>query len=247
MELHIDIRLAGSGRPNATEQKQIDSLLAELRTYAIAPIVGSEAGQGHADVFLRIKAAAQKSSITAVRGLLSRSAFAESSSLTVLRKSRKTVGIVRLPRPGEAFAFPVFGKRFGCCRVLRGPTAEEEVFFGGAHVLISISPWVGDRIPPPSLPELRDTLVLTHHSHTGREDRFWTWHALPNSYQFVGIIEPTSVESSVECGVHGGWACAIDVEAQHLWDEDQKRANQSLQRNASTMSSSTIKSAVRHG
>src|SRR5687768_1791058 len=74
------------------------------------------------------------------------------------------------PAPGTVFVAPMDDGRFSSGRVLR------RQFQGGAQAaLITASPWIGSEPPPLDLPELKETLVLSHHNWKDRREFVWVW------------------------------------------------------------------------
>ncbi len=221
MELHIDIRLSGVGFATEPEREQIEKLITDLQARGIGQLVDTGTGRGHADVYLRINSSAQKQAVTAVREILDGNAFAGRSVIRILPK-RQQAETVRLPEQGAAFVFPVLGTKYGCCRVIRTPTKQEEIFFGETKILVATSSWIGDRVPLPSLVALRDVLVLTHHFHKGQRDIFWTGDPQPAGYVHIGQIEPSTEDIAAVSQYHGGWSSPVQLEAQYDWDRQEK-------------------------
>jgi hypothetical protein len=128
-----------------------------------------------------------------------------------------------LPQPGEAFLMPLDDGRFGVCRVLRHSTEAEEKRQGAPHALAAASSWIGSEPPEIDDPRLRDLLILTHHSFTGRPEILWISEPVPTSFRPLGVIEPSADEARMEWYVSSGWGSfPLQLFSQWRWDHDRE-------------------------
>ncbi|WP_148598350.1 hypothetical protein [Aquisphaera giovannonii] len=128
-----------------------------------------------------------------------------------------------LPDAGAAFLMPLDDGRFGVCRVLRRPDAEEEARHGAPTVLAAASSWIGDEPPAIDDPRLRAVLILSHHAFAGRPEIQWVSERVPESFRPLGTIEPDDDERRMPCNVHGGWGSfPLQRLLQWRWDHDRE-------------------------
>ena len=120
------------------------------------------------------------------------------------------------PPPGTVFIAPTKDGRLSSGRVLR------RQFEGGAQAaLIAASPWLGSEIPRLDLPDLRKTLVLTHHSHEGHQEVFWVFDLMPPDFTVIGQIELPPEDRAASSHSFTGWqGVPIQALLQWRWDHD---------------------------
>lgn len=116
-------------------------------------------------------------------------------------------------QPGDLFAMPLAGGRWGVCRVLRVKRQQ---------VLVQSSPWVGDA-PPADLsdPLLVQPLVKTHHSWDNSIDRMWVDDPPPADLVRLGRIPVTAAEAKLDCDTSGSWVgLRLQPLLQWRWDHE---------------------------
>jgi hypothetical protein len=120
------------------------------------------------------------------------------------------------PPPGSVFVAPTTDGRLAAGRVLR------RQYEGGAvGALVSACRWLGMAIPDIDSPELRENLVLTHHSWQGRREIFWTHTPLPANFQIVGQIDLTEEDLASCSNVFTDWrSVPLQALLQWRWDND---------------------------
>src|SRR5207245_4636950 len=96
-----------------------------------------------------------------------------------------------LPNVGDAFLMPLSDGRYGVCRVLRQYRPGERKRQGDIHVLVAASSWIGTEAPDMSDPQLREILVLSHHSYDNQINVNWVSDPVPESFVPLGAIVPT--------------------------------------------------------
>jgi hypothetical protein len=121
------------------------------------------------------------------------------------------------PAPGSVFVAPTGDGRRAAGRVLR------RQFEGGAFgVLVFASRWIGEAIPPLDSSELREPLVLTHHSWQGRREIFWTHDPMPAEFQIIGRIPLSNDDLAETSNCYAGWQ-SVPLQALTQWRWDHER------------------------
>jgi hypothetical protein len=128
---------------------------------------------------------------------------------------------VLLPQPGDAFLMPLDDGRFGVCRMLWESTEQQATEYGAPHVLVAASSWIGTQMPDLDDPLLREIQQLTHHSWNNPNMNRVT-QPPPESFQKIGVIEPTPAEKVMRCIWSGGWSLAGQLLMQWRWDHDRE-------------------------
>ncbi|MBS0260773.1 MAG: hypothetical protein JSS02_02355 [Planctomycetes bacterium] len=128
------------------------------------------------------------------------------------------------PAVGSVILAPLADGRLCAGRVLRNQME------GGAQaVLVEVSRWIGTEPPALDLPELRETLSLTHHSHQGKPERFWTWDLVPPSFRVLGQIKLSAADRARKCSCFSGWqGMPLQVLMQWRWDHDREALEREL-------------------
>jgi hypothetical protein len=141
----------------------------------------------------------------------------------------KNLPYASLPAPGAVYLVPLEGGMFGACRVLRRSTDDETQKWGRC-IVVATTRWIGARPPSLDEPELRDVLVLTHHSWKNEPHRMWIDDVPPAEYECIGSIPPSAEDERVEVKRFAGqravrWThAAIQRALQRDWDAKAKRA-----------------------
>ena len=122
------------------------------------------------------------------------------------------------PPPGTVFTAPTRDGRFSAGRVLC------RQFHGGAHAaLIAGTSWLGDKVPSLHLPELRNTLILSHHKWRNYLSIFWVQEPMPPDFIIVGQIELSQDDHAATSDTFTGWqSVAIHALTQWRWDHDRE-------------------------
>ena len=138
-----------------------------------------------------------------IRGNLARPSVMECEG--VMGKKQKIAEPVTLPKPGEAFLMPLANGRFGVSRVLRGSTESEQPRTVRTASSWRDHPWMGDDAPDLKDGRIRRIQRLSHHSWKNQLDLTWVSDPPPESYQKLGIIEPSAADKRRRSLSSGGW------------------------------------------
>ncbi|MFK7776891.1 MAG: hypothetical protein QM501_02055 [Gimesia sp.] len=131
--------------------------------------------------------------------------------------ARKSKG--KLPRAGDAFAFPLEDGRFSVCRVLADRIIRPKI--GIDSVLVACSAWIGTNVPREDDPELKQILNLTHHTCDEQYHIVWIDDPVPDTFIPIGSIEPTEEEIFTNCPSYCGWTVmALQPLRQWRWDHE---------------------------
>ena len=122
------------------------------------------------------------------------------------------------PRPGTVFVAPTKDGRLSAGRVLCSE------FHGGAHaVLISGSPWIGDKAPPLDLPDLRSILYCNHHNYDSGPLLIWVHDLIPPHFIIIGELELSADELATSSNSYSGWEYIPNqVLMQWRWEHDRE-------------------------
>ncbi len=132
-------------------------------------------------------------------------------------KPNRNHGPVVLPPVGAVYMMPLADGRFGACRVIR----HDKKMFGVPRALVVASRWIGTAAPVLEEPLLRVPLILNHHSWRDRVNAFCAFDNVPDTFQCLGAIAPTSEDMQLECSSSAVWALApLQVLLQWRWDND---------------------------
>lgn len=122
------------------------------------------------------------------------------------------------PAPGSVIAAPTGEGRWTVGRVLR-----RDMEGGAWGVLVLGTRWLSEAIPPLNAPQLREPLVLTHHSWQGQKNLFWTHEPLPVEFAILGSISLSNDDLGETCHRFGGWASLpLQGLIQWRWDHDRE-------------------------
>lgn len=132
------------------------------------------------------------------------------------------------PPPGTVFAARTRDGRFSAGRVLC------RQFHGGAQAaLVAGTPWLGDELPSLDLPELRKTLIRSHHNWKNDPEVFWVHDPMPPDFIIVGPIELSPNDLAATSYVFTGWqSVPIQALTQWRWDHDRESLLQDEARQA---------------
>jgi hypothetical protein len=122
------------------------------------------------------------------------------------------------PPPGTVFAAPTRDGRFSAGRVLC------RQFHGGAQAaLVAGTPWLGDELPSLNFPELRNTLVRSHHKWKNNPERFWVQEPMPPDFIIIGEIELLPEDLAATSDTFAGWqSIPLQALTQWRWDHDRE-------------------------
>lgn len=125
---------------------------------------------------------------------------------------------------GAAFSFPINRELNGACRVI------QQCIHQG--VLVQTCDWVGSRVPDPKDSALRPCLDRDESGwFTGVDNRHWISpdQRIPETFDYLGIVEPSAEERRVFCGLHGYWS---DIQPNRLlqwrWVSEREVVRQEL-------------------
>jgi hypothetical protein len=137
--------------------------------------------------------------------------------VAIMRK--KTVNTKSsLPKPGDAFLMPLADGRFGFCHIVDIP-AKVLGKRNSGHVIVEASSWVGNSAPDLNDPQLRKTLIQTHHGWGPNTWRVFVRSPLPDTFQKLGTIPVRDTKPAAAIFTH--WeALATEVLTEWRWRHD---------------------------
>ena len=143
------------------------------------------------------------------------------------------------PPAGTVFVAPTGDGRYAAGRVLR------REFHGGAQAaLIAGCSWLGNEVPQLDSPELRETLILSHHNWQSVPNVFWTFHLMPPDFIIVGQIELSPSDLAASSDGYTGWQSVLHSLAQWRWDFDREALLQDEARQAAEKAEAQRQRAV---
>lgn len=131
----------------------------------------------------------------------------ESQDKVRLERSPGAIDQAELPLPavGSVYMFELPDGQYGACRVLRHlpPRRSRDVHCRAACAVVAATAWIGKAVPDLNEPQLRQVLVLSHHSWAGQQQIRMIAGQPGRGQTFIGTIEPNPEElriESVHCG-----------------------------------------------
>jgi hypothetical protein len=111
--------------------------------------------------------------------------------------------------PGNVYVTKVLDGRYAAVRVLR---------VLGKTSLLSISEYLAREHPSLDDPSLCTTLLRKRGRFNGEPAMLWFDGSPPESFEFLGCVPPTEIETLMECSSYGGkWSASIVNEAVREW------------------------------
>lgn len=88
-------------------------------------------------------------------------------------------------------------------------------------MLIAASPWLGSALPALDEPELRATLILSHHAWQDRPEVVWVHDPMPDDFILVGRIDLAADDLAAASDSFSGWqSVPLQALTQWRWDHD---------------------------
>jgi hypothetical protein len=125
----------------------------------------------------------------------------------------------QMPTPGSVFVTRLADGRFGALIVIARKTES-----GYCSVYVAPSSWIGSQPIRPTDGELRQPLILTHHSWGGVDAGVWVSSPPPDSFVHSGFIEVTDSDLQRIREIYCTWErCTLQILLQWRWIHDRER------------------------